>query len=66
MDYETYKEGMAFAAVHIKEYGVEYARGVIEGIFNLAEGRMYLSNYALGYLDTVELAETIMGKGRQE
>jgi len=59
MDYKQYKEGMEFAATHIKEYGVEYARNTIDGVFRWAEGGALLGDYAQGYLDMVEMAERI-------
>lgn len=63
MDYKAYKEGMEFAATHIKEYSVEYARKTIDGVMRRAQGGALLGDYAQGYLDMVEMAEKITKEG---
>lgn len=64
MDHKAYKQGMKFAAEHIREYGIEYARCAINGVSR--QGSYTLGDYAQGYLDMVEMYEAIHTESKEE
>lgn len=64
MNYETYKQGMEFAAKRIREYGIEFARNVINGVLRWEVSPM--GDYAQGYLDMVEMYEAIHTESKEE
>lgn len=60
MSYAEFNGGQALALEHIKEYGVGYARNVIDSIMRTKD--FLLNDFAEGYLVTVEMEEAFVSK----